>query len=173
MLLPGGFVGCRDTFSTVFWMRRTVLGTAIQSLRSSLIVFLRDAFVFARSCTSDQLCRVQSCRRATNNSRDEIGVVNQETSTADRGQKVYKINGLEALGNKASPRERCPRGQRPQCFAQDMDGLKRKKKQPGKGSQNPRTKRATTAGKSGPTAVAVIRGRLGSEDRGDSSITVQ
>ena len=59
MLLPGGFVGCRDTFSTVFWMRQTVLGTAVQSLRSSLIVFLRDAFVFARSCTSDQLCRVQ------------------------------------------------------------------------------------------------------------------
>ena len=36
-----------------------VLGTAVQSLRSSLIVFLCDAFVFARSCTSDQLCRVQ------------------------------------------------------------------------------------------------------------------
>ena len=31
MLFPGGFVGCRDTFSTVFWMRRTVLGTAVQS----------------------------------------------------------------------------------------------------------------------------------------------
>ena len=24
--------------------------------------------------------------------------------------KVYELNGLEALGNKASPRERCPRG---------------------------------------------------------------
>ena len=79
--------------------------------------------------------------------------MNQETSTADQGQKVYKLNGLEALGNKASPRERCPRGQRRRCFAQDsagMDGLE--KKQPGKGPQNPRTKSATTAGKSGPTA---------------------
>ena len=55
--------------------------------------------------------------------------MNQETSTADQGQKVYKLNGLEALGNKASPRERCPRGHRRRCFAQDsagMDGLKRK-----------------------------------------------
>ena len=80
--------------------------------------------------------------------------MNQETSTADQGHKVYKLNGLETLGNKASPRERCPRGQRRRCFAQDsagMDGLERKK-QPGKGPQNPRTKRATTAGKSGPTA---------------------
>ena len=80
--------------------------------------------------------------------------MNQETSTADQGQEVYKLNGLKALGNKASPRERCPRGQRRRCFAQDsagMDGLRRKK-QPGKGPQNPRTKTATTAGKSGPTA---------------------
>ena len=80
--------------------------------------------------------------------------MNQETSTADQGRKVYKLNGLEALGNKTSPRERCPRGQRRRCFAQDsagMDGLKREKK-PGKGPQNPKTKRATTAGKSGPTA---------------------
>ena len=68
---------------------------------------------------------------------------------------MYELNGLEALGNKASPRERCPRGQRRRCLAQDsagMDGLKRKK-QPGKGPQNPRTKRATTAGKSGTTAA--------------------
>ena len=55
--------------------------------------------------------------RATNNSQEEIGVANQETSTADQGQKVCKLNGLEALGNKASPRERCPRGQR-RCLAQ-------------------------------------------------------
>ena len=54
-----------STVFTVFWMRRTVLGTAVQSLRSSLIVFLRDAFVFARSCTSEQLCRVQKARRHT------------------------------------------------------------------------------------------------------------
>ena len=31
--------------------------------KSSLIVFLPDAFVFARSCTSDRLCRVQKRRR--------------------------------------------------------------------------------------------------------------
>ena len=49
----------RYIFNSFFWMRRTVLGTAVQFLSSSLIVFLRDAFVFARSCTSDQLCRVQ------------------------------------------------------------------------------------------------------------------
>ena len=64
--------------------------------------------------------------------------MNQETSTADQGQKVYKLNGLEALGNKASPRERCPRGQRRRCFAQDsagMDGLKRKNSQ----GRDPRT----------------------------------
>ena len=64
--------------------------------------------------------------------------MNQETSTADQGQKVYELNGLEALGNKASPRERCPRGQRRRCFAQDsagMDGLKRKNSQ----GRDPRT----------------------------------
>ena len=64
--------------------------------------------------------------------------MNQETSTADQGQKVYKLNGLEALENKASPRERCPRGQRRRCFAQDsagMDGLKRKNSQ----GRDPRT----------------------------------
>ena len=64
--------------------------------------------------------------------------MNQETSTADQGQKVYKLFGLEALGNKASPRERCPRGQRRRCFAQDsagMDGLMRKNSQ----GRDPRT----------------------------------
>ena len=66
---------------------------------------------------------------------------------------MYKLNGLEALGNKASPRERCPRGQRRRCFAQDSAGMDgHKKKQPGMGPQNPRKKRATIAGKSGPTA---------------------
>ena len=69
-------------------------------------------------CSDDCRSRVRSCRRATNNSQEEIGVANQETSTADQGQKVYKLNGLEALGNKASPRERCPRGQRRRCLAQ-------------------------------------------------------
>ena len=49
--------------------------------------------------------------------------MNQETSPADQGQKVYKLNGLEAVGNKASPRERCPRGQRRRCFAQDSAGM--------------------------------------------------
>ena len=32
-----------------------------------------------------------------NISREENGLANQETSTADQGQKVYKVNGLEAL----------------------------------------------------------------------------
>ena len=54
----------------------------------------------------------------TNVSREENGLANQETSTADQGQKKYKLNDLEALGNKASPRERCPRGQRRRCLAQ-------------------------------------------------------
>ena len=53
-----------------------------------------------------------------NVSREEKGLANQETSTADQGQKKYKLNDLEALGNKASPRERCPRGQRRRCLAQ-------------------------------------------------------
>ena len=55
-------------------------------------------------------------------------------TTADQGQKVYKLTGLEALGNEASPRERCPRGQRRRCLAQDsagMDGLTIQKR-PGK-----------------------------------------
>ena len=47
----------------------------------------------------------------------------------DRKDDVRDV-GLEALGDKASqPRERCPRGQRRRCFAQDsagMDGLERK-----------------------------------------------
>ena len=79
-----------------------------------------------------QKSRVRSHRRVTNISREENGLANQETSTADQGQMVYKLNGLEALGNKALPRERCPRGQRRRCFAQDsagMDGLKRKNSQ--------------------------------------------
>ena len=54
----------------------------------------------------------------TNVSREENGLAIQETSTADQGQKKYKLNDLEALGNKASPRERCPRGQRRRCLAQ-------------------------------------------------------
>ena len=58
----------------------------------------------------------------TNVSREENGLANQETSTADQGQKKYKLNDLEALGNKASPRERCPRGQRRRCLAQPTAG---------------------------------------------------
>ena len=69
-------------------------------------------------CSDDCRSRVRSCRRATNNSREEVGLISHAASTADQGQKVYKLNGLEALGNKASPRERCPRGQRRRCLAQ-------------------------------------------------------
>ena len=36
-------------------------------------------------CSDDCRSRVRSCRRATNNSQEEIGVANQETSTADQG----------------------------------------------------------------------------------------
>ena len=65
---------------------------------------------------------------------------------------MYELNGLEALGNKASPRERCPRGQRPvPRTGQCRHGWTQEKKQPGMGPQNPRKKRATSAGKSGPT----------------------
>ena len=78
-------------------------------------------------CRSQE-SEVADVRRTS--AREENGLVmNQETSTAVQGQKVYKLNGLEALGNKASPRERCLRGQRRRCFAQDsagMDGLRRK-----------------------------------------------
>ena len=35
----------------------------------------------------------------------------------DRKDDVRDV-GLEALGNKASPRERCPRGHRRRCLAQ-------------------------------------------------------
>ena len=56
----------------------------------------------------------------------------------DRKDDVRDV-GLEALGNKASQlRERCPRGQRRRCLAQDsagMDGLKRKNSQ----GRDPRT----------------------------------
>ena len=64
--------------------------------------------------------------------------VSSEQARLLEPQKVYKLNGLEALGIKASPRERCPRGQRRRCFAQDsagMDGLKRKNSQ----GRDPRT----------------------------------
>ena len=92
-------------------------------------------------CSDDCRSRVRSHRRVTNVSREENGLANQETSTADQGQKKYKLNDLEALGNNASPRERCPRGQRRRCLAQavqawmDSDG---KKKQPGKGTPEPK-----------------------------------
>ena len=72
----------------------------------------------SRNAVTTQKTRVRSHRRVTNISREENGLANQETSTADQGQKVYKLNGLEALGNKASPRERCPRRQRRRCLAQ-------------------------------------------------------
>ena len=56
----------------------------------------------------------------------------------DRKDDVRDV-GLEALGNKASQlRERCPRGQRRRCLAQDsagMDGLKQKNSQ----GRDPRT----------------------------------
>ena len=70
------------------------------------------------------------------------------------GPEGVQTQWLGSLWNKSSPRERCPRGQRRRCLAQAVQawtGLKQKK-QPGKGPQDPRTKRATTAGKSGPTA---------------------
>ena len=69
-------------------------------------------------CSDDCRGRVRSCRRATNNSREEVGLISHAASTADQGHKVYQLNDLEALGNKASPRERCPRGQRRRCLAQ-------------------------------------------------------
>ena len=102
MLLPGGFVGCRNTFSTVFWMRRTVLGTAVQSLRSSLIVILRDAFVFARSCTSDQLCRVQKnsknsnfCQKLKNLKTEKTK--NSKTKNFSKKKKTYQKNNFQKL----------------------------------------------------------------------------
>ena len=39
------------------------------------------------------------------------------TTVHDRKDDVRDV-GLEALGNKASPRERCPRGQRRRCLVQ-------------------------------------------------------
>ena len=69
-------------------------------------------------CSDDFRSRVRSCRRATNNSRQEVGLISHAASTADQGQNVYKLNDLEALGNKASSCERCPRGQRRRCLAQ-------------------------------------------------------
>ena len=98
-----------------------------------------------KKCSDDCRSRVRSHRRVTNVSREENGLANQETSTADQGQKKYKLNDLEALGNKASPRERCPRGQRRRCLAQAVQAwmdLNETKKQPGKGPQNPRRQKS-------------------------------
>ena len=49
---------------------------------------------------------------------ERVGLISHAASTADQGQKVYKLNDLEDLGNKASPRERCPRGQRRRYLGQ-------------------------------------------------------
>ena len=93
----------------------------------------------SRNAVTTQKSRVRSHRRVTNISREENGLANQETSTADQGHKKYKLNDLEALGNKASPRERCPRGQRRRCLAQAVQAwMDSNEKQPGKGPQNPR-----------------------------------
>ena len=95
-------------------------------------------------CSDDYKSRVRSCRRATNNSREEVGLISHAASTANQGQKVYKLNGLEALGNKASPRERCPRGQRRRCPAQAVQAWmdSREKKQTGKDPRTQESKRA-------------------------------
>ena len=74
----------------------------------------------------------------------------------DRKDDVRDV-GLEALGNKASPRERCPRGQRRRCLAQAvqawMDSNETKNSQ-GRDPRTQESKRAQpTAGKRAyPTA---------------------
>ena len=56
-------------------------------------------------CSDDCRSRVRSCRRATKNSREEVGVMIQEPSMAEQDSTVHDRRvdvrdvGLEALGN--------------------------------------------------------------------------
>ena len=66
----------------------------------------------------------------------------------DRKDDVRDV-GLEALGNKASPRERCPRGQRRRCLAQAVQAwMDSNEKTAREGTRTQESKRAyPTAGK--------------------------
>ena len=66
--------------------------------------------------TAEVESEVADVRQTT--AEEEVGLISHAASTADQGHKVYKLNDLEALGNKASPRERGPRRQRRRCLGQ-------------------------------------------------------
>ena len=61
----------------------------------------------------------------------------------DRKDDVRDV-GLEALGNKASPRERCPRGQRRRCLAQAVQAWMDSNEKTARG-RDPRTQESKRA----------------------------
>ena len=97
-------------------------------------------------CSDDCRSRVRSCRRATNNSQEEIGVMNQEPSMAEQD------HGARSQGRRERTLVWKPLETRPHNYVsgargdsgadvshrQCRHGWTQTKKQPGNGPQNPR-----------------------------------
>ena len=112
-----------------------------------------------REVPADHEAQGQKCSDDCRSQESEVADVRQTTAKRRleswtkrprrqiRARRCTNSMAWKPFGNKASPRERCPL-RTGQC----RHGWTQEKKTAREGTQNPRTKRATTAGKSRPTA---------------------